>query len=94
MQLRSSPRLNTLAERPEYSATDYAFHRLGVGEDELSAFTADLRLDLETIVMHWEPREIVLREQYRLQQVLRVEYPNMTKLGYKKKNSISSGPKS
>ncbi len=67
---------------------------MAVGEDELSAFAADLRLDLETIVMHWEPREIVLREQYRLQQVLRVEYPNMTKLGYKKKNSISSGPKS
>ena len=78
----------------EYAATDYAFHRMAVGEDELSAFAADLRLDLETIVMHWEPREIVLREQYRLQQVLRVEYPNMTKLGYKKNNSISSGPKS
>jgi len=94
VQLRSSPRLNTLAERPEYSATDYAFHRLGVGEDELSAFTADLRLDLETIVMHWEPREIVLREEYRLRLVLRVEYPNMTKQGYKKKNSIPSSPKS
>jgi len=34
---------------------------LAVCEDELSADTADLRLDLETIVAHWEPREIVLR---------------------------------
>jgi len=61
---------------------------MAVGEDELSAFAADLGLDLETIVTHWEPREIVLREEYRPQLVLRVEYPNMTKQGYKKKNSI------
>jgi len=44
--------LITLADRPEYSTTDYAFHRLAVGEDELSALTADLGLDLETIVTH------------------------------------------
>ena len=38
---------------------------MAVGEDELSAFAADLGLDLETIVTHWEPREIVLHEEYR-----------------------------
>jgi len=65
-----------------------------VGQNKLSAFAADLGLDLDPIVTHWELREIVLREGYRLQLVLRVEYPNMTKQGYKKKNSISSSPKS
>ena len=65
MQLRLSSSLSTLADLPEYSATDYTFHRLAVSEDELSAFAADLGLDLETIVMHWEPREIVLHEECR-----------------------------